>query len=303
VSGSGQAVSGYTKSNYGDSVAVKDNGLYDFGKQSFYGSSTPVPSTTTGYTIPSSSPQYESSNFDSIAQQVASIAGSGQASSDYAASDYAGSGLTQNSGSYNFGQQSFYGSTTPVPSTTAGYTASSSSPQYESSEFDSLAQKIASITGSGQTGSDYAELGLTQDSGSYSFGQQSFFGSKIPIPSSKAGYTESFSSPQSESSKIDSSDEQVVSIGGSRTTSSEKSESDYVRSGKTQDSGSYNFGQQSFYGSKTPVSTPNSGYTKSSFSPQYESYKFDSVNQQVGSTGGSATAESQQTDNLDVGKK
>ncbi|KAL5241558.1 hypothetical protein ACI65C_008968 [Semiaphis heraclei] len=298
-SGSGQAISGNTQSNYADSGAVQESGLYSFGQQSFYGTTTPVPSTTVGYTASSSSPQYESSNFDSLAQQVASIAGSGKAVSDYTGSDYtksnyAGLGLTQDSGSYSFGQQSFYGTTTPVPSTTVGYTASSSSPQYESSNFDSLAQQIASIAESGQAGLDYAGLGLNQDSASYTFGQQSFFGSKIPVSSSNTGYTESSVSPKFESSKIESSNEQVVTIGGSKKTSSDKAESDQTQ---------YSFGQQSFYGSKTPVSFSNSEYTKSSFSPQNESYKYDSVNQQVDSSGGSSATDSQQTENLDVGKK
>ncbi|CAI6365027.1 unnamed protein product [Macrosiphum euphorbiae] len=319
VSGTGQAgseyaVSGYTKSNYADSGLVQDSGSYGFGQQSFYGSTTPVPSSTAGYTASSSSPQFDSSGFDSVAQQVGSIAGSVQTGSDYAGSDfsksnYAGSGQAQESGSYSFGQQQLFGSTTPAPSTTAAYTGLSSSPRYESFDFDSLAQQIGYSADSVQTGSDYAGSdfaksnyagsGQTQESGSYGFDQQSFYGSKTPVPSSL---------PQSESSNIDSSNQKVVSIGGSRKTETDNAGSDYGKSnypgsGQTQESGSYSFDQQSFYGSKTPISSSISGYTKSSSSPQYESSNFDSVNRQVDSVGGSATADSQQTENLEVGKK
>ncbi|XP_022165100.1 flocculation protein FLO11-like [Myzus persicae] len=323
VSGSGQAGSDYvspdyTKSDYAGSSLVQDSGSYGLNQQSFYQSTTPVPSSTIGYTASSSSsPQYEPSNFDSIAQQVASIAGSGQAESDYTKSNYAGSGLVQESESYGLNQQSFYGSTTPAPSSTAGYTASSSSPQYESPDFNSVVQQFASIAGSGQAGSDYAVSdytksnyagsGLAQDSGSYSFGQQSFYGSKTPVLSSNAVYTESSSSPQFESSNTDSLDQQVVSIGGSKKTGSDNAGSGYrsnfAGSSQAQESGSYSFGQRLPYGSKIPVSSSKAGYTKASSPPQYQPSNFDSVNRQIESVGGSTATDSNQTDLLDVGKK
>jgi len=246
--------------------------------------------------------------------QSSFVSGTGQAGSEYAVSgytksNYADSGLVQESGSYSFGQQQLLGSTTPAPSTTAAYTGLSSSPRYESFDFNSLAQQIGFSAESVQTGSDYAGSdfaksyyagsGQTQKSGSYGLDQQSFYGSKTPVPSSL---------PQSESSSIDSSNQQVVSIGGSRKTETDNAGSDYGKSnhagsGQAQENGSYSFDQQSFYGSKTPISSSISGYTKSSSSPQYESSNFDSVNRQVDSVGGSATADSQQTENLEVGKK
>jgi len=96
-------------------------------------------------------------------------------------------------------------------------------------------------------------------------------------------------------------------VSGSRQTESDYAGSDFIRSqysgsGLAKESGSYSFGQQSFYGSSTPVPSSTAGYIASSSSPQYESSDFETVARQV-SVGGSANVESQQTDNLDVGKK
>jgi len=128
VSGSRQtesdnAGSDFIRSQYSGSGLVKESGSYGFG-------STVAPA------------------IDNLLYQSSLVSGSKQTESDYAGSgfirsQYSGSGLAKESGSYGFEQQSFYGSSTPVPSSTAGYIASSSSPQYESSDFDSVARQVS----------------------------------------------------------------------------------------------------------------------------------------------------------------
>lgn len=103
----------------------------------------------------------------------------------------------------------------------------------------------------------------------------------------------STATPVTDNHIVQSSFVSVSGQTGSDYAGSDYSKSNYAGSGIVKDSDSYGFDQQSFYGSTTPVPS----------SPQYKSSNFDSVNQQVYSAGGSATADSQQTEHLEVGKK